>query len=124
MKYENIHTSVHDAVAIVTLNRPKVLNALSHDMMVELADAAMYEAKLSQTGNSYFIAEDPDEATQLRRFRHVDNFSNSQTVRPTVIPRHPEAATTTDGVFLPSCSRSDEPQENLEESDAWSIQDD
>lgn len=39
MNYENIHTSVHDAVAIVTLNRPKVLNALSHDMMAELADA-------------------------------------------------------------------------------------
>jgi len=39
MEYENIHTSIHDAVAIVTLNRPKVLNALNNDMMVELADA-------------------------------------------------------------------------------------
>jgi len=39
MKYENIHTSVKDAVGIVTLNRPEVLNALSHDMMSELADA-------------------------------------------------------------------------------------
>ncbi len=39
MKYENIQTSVHDAVAVVTLNRPKVLNALNHDMMAELADA-------------------------------------------------------------------------------------
>ncbi len=41
MKYENIKTSVHDAVAIVTLNRPKVLNALSHDLMAELADAVV-----------------------------------------------------------------------------------
>ena len=35
MKYENIQTSVHDAVAVVTLDRPKVLNALNHAMMAE-----------------------------------------------------------------------------------------
>ena len=39
MNYENIKTSTHDAVAVLTLNRPKVLNALSHDMMSEIADA-------------------------------------------------------------------------------------
>lgn len=39
MKFENIKTSIHDAVAVVTLNRPKVLNALNHDMMSEIADA-------------------------------------------------------------------------------------
>ena len=39
MSYENITTAKRDAVAIVTLNRPKVLNALNHDMMAELADA-------------------------------------------------------------------------------------
>jgi enoyl-CoA hydratase len=39
MNYDNIHTSIQDAVAIVTLNRPNVLNALNHAMMAELADA-------------------------------------------------------------------------------------
>jgi enoyl-CoA hydratase len=38
-QFDNIHVKVRDAVAIVTLNRPKVLNALSHNMMTELADA-------------------------------------------------------------------------------------
>ncbi len=45
MDYENILTSTRDAVAIITLNRPKVLNALSHDMMAELAHAVdVFEA--------------------------------------------------------------------------------
>jgi enoyl-CoA hydratase len=39
MNYENILTTTKGAVAIVTLNRPKVLNALNHDMMTEIADA-------------------------------------------------------------------------------------
>jgi enoyl-CoA hydratase len=39
MNYENILTTTTGTVAIVTLNRPKVLNALNHDMMTEIADA-------------------------------------------------------------------------------------
>ena len=39
MSYENIHTRVRDAVGIVTLDRPKVLNALNEQLMSELADA-------------------------------------------------------------------------------------
>ncbi len=39
MSYENITTETRDNVAIITLNRPKALNALSSDLMTELADA-------------------------------------------------------------------------------------
>jgi len=34
--YKNILIDVQDATAIITLNRPKVLNALSHELMAEL----------------------------------------------------------------------------------------
>lgn len=37
--YKNILTSVEDNIGIVTLNRPSVLNALSHELMGELVDA-------------------------------------------------------------------------------------
>jgi enoyl-CoA hydratase len=37
--YQNIITAVEDHIAIVTLNRPKVLNALNHELMEELVDA-------------------------------------------------------------------------------------
>ena len=39
MKYENIKSTIRDPVGIVTLNRPDALNALSDDLMRELADA-------------------------------------------------------------------------------------
>ncbi len=39
MKYQNILVERDEAVAIVTLNRPKVLNALSSDLMRELDEA-------------------------------------------------------------------------------------
>ena len=73
MKYENIHTSVHDAVAVVTLNRPKVLNALSHDMVVELADAVDgFEADdaigvILLTGNNTAFAAGADIAEMVEK---------------------------------------------------------
>jgi enoyl-CoA hydratase len=39
MAYEHILTELDEPLAIVTLNRPKVLNALNHDLIRELADA-------------------------------------------------------------------------------------
>ena len=39
MRYENIKTSMNDAVGLITLNRPDSLNALSDDLMEELAHA-------------------------------------------------------------------------------------
>jgi len=39
MTYQNILTSVEDHIGIVTLNRPKVLNALNNELMEELVNA-------------------------------------------------------------------------------------
>ncbi len=39
MNYENIKSTTEDRVGIVTLDRPDALNALSDDLMRELADA-------------------------------------------------------------------------------------
>ncbi len=39
LTYRNILTETEDQIGIVTLNRPKVLNALSHDLMDELVQA-------------------------------------------------------------------------------------
>jgi len=39
MPYENIITETRDNVGVITLNRPKALNALSNDLMTELAGA-------------------------------------------------------------------------------------
>ncbi|MEO0393728.1 MAG: enoyl-CoA hydratase [Pseudomonadota bacterium] len=41
MAYENILTSTDHGVGIITLNRPKALNALSTDLMRELGEAAL-----------------------------------------------------------------------------------
>lgn len=37
--YKNIKTEIEGQIAIVSLNRPQVLNALNHELMSELADA-------------------------------------------------------------------------------------
>jgi enoyl-CoA hydratase len=39
LTYQNITTAVEDQIGIVTLNRPKVLNALNHELMDELVKA-------------------------------------------------------------------------------------
>lgn len=39
LTFKNILTSTEDQIGIVTLNRPNVLNALSHDLMHELVEA-------------------------------------------------------------------------------------
>lgn len=39
MTYQNILTTIEDQIGIVTLNRPKVLNALNHDLIDELVRA-------------------------------------------------------------------------------------
>ncbi|NCF26242.1 MAG: enoyl-CoA hydratase [Gammaproteobacteria bacterium] len=86
MKYENIHTSVRDAVAIVTLNRPKVLNALSHDMMTELADAVDgFEADdaigvILLTGNEKAFAAGADIAEMVEK-TSVDMYMSDHFAR-------------------------------------------
>ena len=39
MDYQNILVESRDNVGLITLNRPKALNALSDDLMDEIADA-------------------------------------------------------------------------------------
>ena len=40
--YQTILTEVEDGVGIITLNRPEKLNAMNHNLNVELQDAAKY----------------------------------------------------------------------------------
>ena len=86
MKYENIQTSVHGAVALVTLNRPKVLNALNHDMMVELAGAVeSFETDDSigaivLTGNEKAFAAGADISEMVER-TSVDMYMSDHFAR-------------------------------------------
>ena len=64
MSYENILFEVRDGVAVVTLNRPKVLNALDRALLAELeavvdviaADAAVRAVVLTGAGEKAFAA--------------------------------------------------------------------
>jgi enoyl-CoA hydratase len=86
MKYENIQTSVHGAVALVTLNRPKVLNALNHDMIVELAGAVeSFETDDSigaivLTGNEKAFAAGADISEMVER-TSVDMYMSDHFAR-------------------------------------------
>ena len=50
MNYDNIKSRRHGAVGLITLNRPTALNALSDDLMKELADALSGFDKDSSVG--------------------------------------------------------------------------
>ena len=87
MSYENIHTSVHDdVVGIVTLNRPKVLNALSHALIEELADAVeAFEADdaigaILLTGNEKAFAAGADIAEMVEK-TSVDMYMSDHFAR-------------------------------------------
>src|SRR5579883_145691 len=64
MSYENILVEVRDGVAVVTLNRPKVLNALNAALFAELdaamdaiaADSAVRAVILTGAGEKAFAA--------------------------------------------------------------------
>ena len=38
MEYKNILVKVEDAIGVITLNRPKALNALNSELLTELVD--------------------------------------------------------------------------------------
>ncbi len=74
MNYENILFEIHDGVGVLTFNRPKVLNALSHSTLDEVADvigrAALEDAirvlVFTGAGDKAFVAgADINEFTRL-----------------------------------------------------------
>jgi enoyl-CoA hydratase len=75
MSYENILVARDGAVATVTVNRPKVLNALNHQTLVELAaafdelaaDAAVRGLIVTGSGEKAFVAgADINELAKMR----------------------------------------------------------
>ncbi|MBT5664830.1 MAG: enoyl-CoA hydratase/isomerase family protein, partial [Rhodospirillaceae bacterium] len=48
--YEHILTEIEDGVGIVTMNRPEVLNAMNHQLGVELRDAVQSLADNDDVG--------------------------------------------------------------------------
>ena len=69
MSYQNIQTEVRGKVGVITLNRPKALNALSPELMRELASALdEFEADdnigcMVITGNEKAFAAGADPAS-------------------------------------------------------------
>ena len=61
MAYENIELEIQDGVAVVTINRPKVLNALNPDTLQEL-DKAIAEVRANQDARVLVITGAGDKA--------------------------------------------------------------
>lgn len=81
MGFENILLETNDAVATITVNRPKVLNALNHQTLVELG-AALDEVKadsqvrgliVTGSGEKAFVAgADINELAQMKAMEAKD----------------------------------------------------
>ncbi len=61
MSYENIRYEVENQVALVTIDRPKVMNALNHQTLVELA-AAFDQAKADDAVRALVLTGSGDKA--------------------------------------------------------------
>jgi enoyl-CoA hydratase len=86
MAYEYILTAVEEPIALVTLNRPQVLNALNHDLIRELVDALeAHDADprvrcIVLTGNDRAFAAGAD-ITQMVDATAVDVLTQNQFAR-------------------------------------------
>ncbi len=89
MAYENILFDVADGIGTVTVNRPKVLNALNHATLVELADAfdacksdeGVRVVVLTGTGEKAFVAgADINELAKMKPLEAKDLAAFGQSV--------------------------------------------
>ncbi|MGB7269629.1 MAG: enoyl-CoA hydratase-related protein [Albidovulum sp.] len=71
MTYQTISYTLEDGVAVVTLNRPEVMNALSREMRAELLDATLRASKgprvlvLTGAGRAFCSGQDLGDAGDL-----------------------------------------------------------
>ena len=61
MEFQHILFTVNDGIARITFNRPKVLNAMSYDVMSELA-SALYECDRNETVKTMILTGAGDKA--------------------------------------------------------------
>ena len=103
MSYEVIKVDRQDRVAVVTLNRPEVLNALSYQLVRELDEAVTEMAE--DDGVGAIVLTGMGE----RAFPPEPTFTRTGSLgmrRGTVSPR---SARTSRGVWLPAPNPSSEP---------------